>query len=210
MFSASELELVGAIIGDGHIHKSSKYYVGFTGNKLTDKEYFAKLGALIESVWKKKARIFESSGGLRIRLYSKDLVHRLITVFSLPFNSGKCYVVKIPKGVALDYSQAKHVLRGLVDTDGSVFVSKKPGVECYPSLEITTVSSVLAEQVREILLCAGFRVTNLRRHKSKLSTVVCYKICLYGKNNLKKWLGEIGFSNPVKLAKAQAALAHPF
>ncbi|GEM_PF-7017799 len=54
MYSVSELELVGAIIGDGHIHaKHPKYYFGLTGNLKDDKEYFSRLAALIKAVWGK-------------------------------------------------------------------------------------------------------------------------------------------------------------
>ncbi len=208
---SGELELVGAIIGDGHIHcKNSKYYFGLTGNKITDKLYFVKLAGLIKTVWKKETGVFESKGGLRIRVYSKAIVNRLINFFKIPFNSGKCYSVCIPENVILDFNLCKHVLRGITDTDGSVFVSDKKGAKNYPSLEITTVSQKLAFQIRQVLLENGFRVANLRKYKSKLATQFAFKICLYGRANLKKWVEQIGFSNPVKLGKAYAALGDPF
>ena len=207
MQSDSELELVGALIGDGHIHiKPPKYYFGITGNKVTDKEYFLKLVALIKTVWAKETKVFESSGGLRIRVYSKGIVLHLVKKFSLPFNSGKCYKVEIPENFSNDFSKTKHIIRGIADTDGSVFVSKKPGSPNYPSLEITTVSEKLALQIREILLCNGFNVANIRSYKSKLSNRLAYKVCLYGKSNLKKWVPEIGFSNTLKLGKALLAI----
>ena len=73
-------------------------------------------------------------------------------------------------------------------------------------MEITTVSEKLAFQIRQILVENGFRVANLRKYKSKLATTAAFKIGLYGKANLKKWVELIGFSNPVKLAKAVASL----
>ncbi|MEK6941920.1 MAG: hypothetical protein AABW85_03630, partial [archaeon] len=128
MFDSAELELVGAIIGDGHIHqKNSKYYFGLTGNKISDRLYFLKLAALIKYVWHKETKVFESKGGLRIRVYSKNIVGRLINVFKIPFNSGKCYSVSIPESVLSDFNLCRHVLRGIADTDGSVFVSDKKG-----------------------------------------------------------------------------------
>jgi len=207
MVSNGELELVGAIIGDGHIHKKHpKYYLGITGNTKTDYLYFAKLASLIEQEWNKKASVFESSGGLRIRIYSKALVEKLTTEFALPFNNGKCYSVSIPQKFVGNFGKAKHILRGIADTDGSVFVSRKPGCPRYPAIEITTVSKALAVQIRDILFRASFRVTKIRSHMSKLSTTPCYKVCLYGKKNLHKWIAEIGFSNPYKLGRAVQAL----
>jgi hypothetical protein len=133
-------------------------------------------------------------------------VEKLTLDYKLPCNDGKCYIVSIPKRFAKNFNLAKHVLRGIADTDGSVFVSDKPGAPNYPSIEITTVSKTLALQAREILLSAGFRVTNLHSNWSKLSTTETYKVCLYGKTNLKKWINEIGFSNPYKLQRAISAL----
>lgn len=207
MITDEELELIGVIIGDGHIHKKPpKYYFGITGNIKTDYSYFQKLASLITTVWNKNAKVFESSGGLRIRVYSRKIVEKLTNQFGLAFNESKCYSISIPLMFAGDYNSAKHILRGLVDTDGSVFVSDKPGYPNYPAIEITTVSKRLAWQVREILLRAGFRVTKLRSYLSKRSTVEAYKVCLYGKTNLKKWIKEIGFSNPYKLNRAISAL----
>ena len=206
MASNSELELIGAIIGDGHIHKKHpKYYFGITGNTKTDCLYFTKLASLIGRVWNKKARVFESSGGLRIRVYSRALVEKLTEEFALPFNDNKCYSVSIPENFARDFGKAKHILRGIADTDGSVFVSYKPGSPKYPAIEITTVSEKLSSQIKDILLKGGFRATRHISH-SKLETCDCYKVCLYGKANLKKWISEIGFSNPYKLGRAISAL----
>jgi len=207
MAEANELELIGAIIGDGHIHyKPPKYYFGLTGNKITDYNYFLHLSRLIESVWGKKVRVFESGRGLRIRVYSKQIVLKLINYFSLPFNKNKCYYVAIPKKYIYTFKSCKNIIRGIADTDGSVFISSKKGSTNYPSLEITTVSRNLAEQLREILLIEGFRVANLRSYKSKKSRGLAYKVCLYGKSNLKMWLDKIGFSNPHKYGKAIEAI----
>ena len=135
MFSDSELELVGAIIGDGHIHmKPPKYHFGLTGNKVSDREYFLKLAGLIEKVWHKKTNIFVSGGGLRIRVYSRAIVKRLTSFYGLPFNDGKCYRVSIPEFLIGNFKNLRHVIRGITDTDGSVFVSDKPGSPNYPSL----------------------------------------------------------------------------
>ena len=83
-----------------------------------------------------------------------------------------------------------------------LFVSKKPRVEKYPTMEITTSSPELAEQLREILLKQGFRVGNIRKSTSKLSKLPAYRVPLYGKENLRKWVKEIGFSNRYKLDRA--------
>jgi len=129
----------------------------------------------------------------------------------LPFNDAKCYAVSIPPRLSADFNISRHVIGGgIADTDGSVFTSDKKGSPNYPSIEITTVSRDLALQLHKILVAAGFRVANVRSYRSKLSTADCYKVGLYGKANLSKWVRDIGFGNPVKLEKALNALQQPF
>ncbi|MBU0635912.1 hypothetical protein KKE06_02700 [Candidatus Micrarchaeota archaeon] len=209
--SENECELVGAIIGDGHIYRGfGKYLVGVTGHRTNDAEYLKHLCTLIELEWGIKKKPFFRGGGLRIVFQSKPIVERLLGFFELPFGAKKCYTVVIPSVLRNDWKYSRHVLRGLVDTDGSVFVSKKPGIDRYPSLEITTVSKELASQTRNILLSQGFRAANLRFSYSRLSTRPAYKVALFGWKNLLKWFNEIGFSNPVKREKARAILVEKY
>ncbi|MBI4145910.1 LAGLIDADG family homing endonuclease [Candidatus Woesearchaeota archaeon] len=99
-------------------------------------------------------------------------------------------------------------MRGIVDTDGSIFVANKPRSPNYPSIEITTCSRKLAHQLKNILAHQGFRVANIWCDKpGKMSKLPCYKVPLNGRENVRKWLIEIGFSNPVKKMKALNALA---
>lgn len=209
IISSHECELIGAIIGDGHIHmKNSKYYVGITGHIKNDKDYFNKLSELIYKIWDKNPQIKNRAYGLRLRFYSKEIVLRLINKFELPFNYGKCYRVKIPKKIAKDWNLSKHTIRGIVDTDGSIFTANKPGSPNYPSIEITTTSKALARQLKELLEYRGFRVAKIWSYKSKTSKNQAYKVALNGRKNLKKWIEEIGFSNPYKLNRALKALTY--
>ena len=67
-----EAELLGALIGDGHISLASKSYViGFTGNIISDKKYFDYLSTLIQEVWGKKCFPRIGGRGLRIVICSK-------------------------------------------------------------------------------------------------------------------------------------------
>lgn len=206
-FDDSECELIGVIIGDGHIHnKPPNYYVGITGHIKNSKEYFKVLSKMIHQVWGKKINAREGSGGLRIIIYSKNIVLRLTDFFDLPYNSGKCFKVKIPEKLINDWDNVKHVIRGIVDTDGSVFVSNKPGSPNYPSIEITTSSKLLADQIKTILSKHGFRVAKIWSYKSNKNNNI-YKVPLNGRQNLKKWIDEIGFSNPNKMKVAIEALS---
>lgn len=196
-------ELIGALIGDGYIYKNKgKYQIGFVGSPKTDGKYFQYIKELILKEWKKEAKIKFRERGLRIVINSKEICNFLINELSIPHGEGKCEKVFIPEIILNEWNLAKNTIRGIADTDGSVFVAKKPGIEKYPSIEITTDSKVLAEQLKKILMENGFRVANIWKYRSKLSKRTTYKIALNGKENIKKWVNGIGFSNPYKLERA--------
>lgn len=194
-----ECELIGAIIGDGHIHTlNCKYVVGFTGHPVKDWSYFLYLQKLISEVWGLKPRVYVRSNGVRMRFNSKSVVKRLINYFELPCNKGKCLSVRIPRKIICDWWGVKEVIKGIFDTDGSVFTSNKPGASNYPSIEITASSKQLAFQLKKILERKGFKLAKVRNYKSKNSRNTTYKVPLYGFKNLEKWFAEIGSSNPTK------------
>lgn len=196
-------EIVGVLIGDGYIYrKKHKYQIGFVGNPITDKESFDNLKELILKEWGKNVEAKVRAGGLRLVFNSKEICKFLIDDLGMPHGKGKCEKVFIPRIIFENWDLAKCTIRGIMDSDGSIFVSKKPGVERYPTMEITTTSLNLANQLRVLLIQRGFRVGNIRSSLSKLSTMPAYKVCLYGKSNVKKWLDEIGFSNKYKENRA--------
>jgi hypothetical protein len=196
-------EIIGVLIGDGYIYmKNKKYQIGFVGNPKTDREMFEHLKELIFKEWNKDTEIKLRERGLRLVFNSKDICLFLTKDLGIPFGEGKCEKVVIPKIILDNWQFARCTIRGIMDSDGSVFASKKPGIERYPSMEITTTSLRLANQLRDILLERGFRVTKIRSALSKTSKRIAYRVCLYGKENIRKWLNEIGFSNLYKKNRA--------
>ena len=198
-------ELIGIIMGDGYIYTGHrKYQIGVVGSPKTDKAYFEKIKSLIWSEFGKKVEIKERERGLRINFYSKETVDLLVNYFKIP-SGRKSDKILVPDQISADWELTKHTIRGLVDTDGSVFVTKKPGILRYPSIELNTINQKLAIQLRELLIKRGFRVTKIWSHfplKGYKNAKRGYKVCLNGQNNLKKWINEIGFSNPYKLERA--------
>lgn len=196
-------EIIGILIGDGYIYRRNrKYQIGFVGNPKTDGELFNHLQELILKEWEKKTNIKIRERGLRLVFNSKRICSFLINDLKIPYGNEKYAKVIIPSEIFNDWNLAKYALRGIMDTDGTVFVSKKPGIEKYPTMEITTTSLILANQIREILLKQNFRVANIRKSISKLGKRMAYRVPLYGKNNLKMWLNKIGFSNKYKEKRA--------
>jgi len=196
-------EIVGIYLGDGYIYENKgKYQIGFVGSPKTDAELFKKLQKLIKKQWDKDVKFKIRERGLRMVFRLKQASDMLANELKLPFGKGKCEKIFIPQVILDNWNLLKYTIRGIMDTDGSVFVSKKPGVEKYPTMEITTTSIKLAEQLKDSLTKRGFRVGKIRISISKLSNLPAYRVALYGKENIRKWLKEIGFSNKYKRDRA--------
>jgi hypothetical protein len=155
---------------------------------------------MIFQEWKKVVKIKFRAGGLRIVFNSKEICEFLINELGMFHGKGKCWNVTIPQEIYEDWNLAKHTIRGIADTDGSVFVSKKPGIEKYPCIEITTTSKNIVNQIKTLLSKNGFRVTTRtdKRKNPNPNALPCYRISLNGQKNLKKWIEEISFTNPYK------------
>src|SRR3989344_2093014 len=161
-------ELIGALAGDGNIYrKNNKYRMGFTGNKITDKEYFEYLKKIIKEEWKKEANIIFRERGIQMVINSKDVCLYLTDELKIPYCVGKSLKITIPDQIKSDWNLTKCFIRGIMDTDGTVFAVRKPRVEKYPSIELTTISRELIFEIRSILENKGFRVSKIWRFISK-------------------------------------------
>jgi len=204
-------EITGNIIGDGCLyHSKYKRLVMMSGNIKDDKEFYEDMQKFIFELTGKEPKIKIHQRALRLIIQNKVFYEFFVEGLGMKYNGDKTYRVSIPQKITSNDVFVKACLRGIVDTDGSVFVAKKPGVPRYPSIEITTVSKNLAFQIEEILKKYGYRV-RLRFYDPKNSVQVrTYKLALNGWNMLKKWNDEIGFSHPIKKALAENILKEKF
>jgi len=196
-------EFVGVLMGDGYVYaKKGHYQIGVVGSPKTDVEYFEYLKKLILNEFGLTVKAKYRYRGLRMVFGSKEIVSFLCKDLGMVFGKDKSENTYIPSLILRDRKFVKSAIRGIVDTDGSVFVAKKPGSPKYPSIEITTASHILATQLRETLIGMGFRVAKIWGCLSKGSKRTVYRVPLNGKDNIKKWVNEIGFSNLYKLKRA--------
>ncbi len=84
------------------------------------------------------------------------------------------------------------VIRGIFDTDGSIFYTRKPCIEEYPTIEITSKSIVLLEQLKTILI----QKYNISSHIRKSDKA--YKLAIYGKTQVLRWVKYISSSRKRK------------
>lgn len=196
-------ELIGAIIGDGCIsYKPTihQYFVEIVGNITEEKDYFEHLKRIILQEFNLTVSIKIRERGLRLRIYSKKFVTFLVDDLKLIPNKEKCQNIFIPEIIFSNQSLLNYCLRGIADTDGSLFLANKGYRQNYPTIELSTTSIRLAEQIREGLskqFRIGFRSYKPGRFKR------IYRISLNGDNMVDKWVKEIGFSNRRNLNRYQ-------
>ncbi|MDE1833648.1 MAG: hypothetical protein KGH58_04490 [Candidatus Micrarchaeota archaeon] len=198
-------EIVGAVIGDGNLWTDGRRYrVEMTGHPELDRDYFVYLDNLLFKQFGKrpyKARVRDRA--LYMRLQQKS-AFELLTGLGIHAGRGKALAVEIPAAIReKGWEYAKHTLRGIMDTDGTVFFSKKTyKTKVYPTLEITTCSKKLAHQIAELLIQQNFRA-KLRVH-TRAGFNPEFKVALYGHRMISRWLNEIGFSNRKHINKLVA------
>lgn len=188
-------ELIGAIIGDGCIRykpEMNQYYLEIVGNKDEEKQYFDHLKNILKTEFNLDAHIKTRARGLRLKVYSKLFVEFLINELNLHYNKEKGQNIIIPKQIIQNSELLKYCIRGITDTDGSLFLSKKSHREDYPAIEISTTSKGLTLQLKEVL-SNKFRI-GFRTYQPK-GFLTIYRLSLNGEGMVDKWYNEIGFSN---------------
>lgn len=208
--SSDLAEEIGMHIGDGCLRfgkykKCTAYSYEFTSG--TDEEDYCLNYAmpLFYKLYSLKPSVVRAKHNNSIRLcYKSKRLFEFKKSLGLPV--GKKDYVEIPECV-LNSKYVFDCIRGLFDTDGCLHFQKKhKTVNYYPRLDITNKSEKLILQLDEILGGNGFTtsmILNTERYATNGTKCINSRIFLYGKNNLKKWLDLIGFSNPKNINKLQ-------
>jgi len=194
-------EFCGTIMGDGNLWSNNrKYEITITGNKIDDKEYFEYLYSFIDKNIKKNP-YYRIRGGIRLTIYSKKFYIFVNKDIGIPDRK-----LKRKSGIPLVIKQnelfIRRFIRGIFDTDGTVFTSDKPGSPNYPTLEISNSNLAMIRDIQYYLDKLGFRVHLRKTPKAE------YKLSMYGKNMLKKWKNLIDSSNPYKRKRIEYILEH--
>lgn len=185
-------ELIGIIIGDGCLLDYPKhriYGLEIGGNVDDELLFYFIISNFINLKFNKKPkisiRIRPKGKQLKLVVYSKEILNIFKYEHGLNFKN-KSYDAFIPEKY-LDWQYSKHIIKGIFETDGCLYFSKIKGNYSYPRLEIKSASKKLILQNNNILLDNGFRSHYRKSQKY-------YVVYLSGKEQLKKWENEIGFS----------------
>lgn len=186
-------EFIGALLGDGNIchYKKGKkvgvYQIKIAGDYLLDKDYHTKyLKRLCKVLFKLDAKeiIMSEKHGRFLSLSSKKLVEFLI---GEGFKAGDKIKnqVTIPSWIWNDRNCLRACVRGLIDTDGSIFQMSKRDSNLI-RISFTNYNKRLLNDTRNAFIALGFSPTKLIQNK---------RFFVSKQSEIRKYLKEVGFSN---------------
>jgi len=190
-------EFYGALLGDGCISKFKNYekkeicVICFSGNKSLDSFYLKYLRTKISE----KLGLYSYYYDYKNRnvcvlvIRNKSLSLKLANQYNFPvgLKYGKLTISK--RLLNLPWSIKKYILRGLFDTDGSIYAKKSEQYR-FPIISIASKDRNFLEQLNKLL-----------RSQKYPSYISSHNVCVRGIGNIKRWFGDIGSSNERNLNK---------
>lgn len=196
--SSNLAEFYGIMLGDGNLMNKRSYKIGtyqirIAGDSRHDKEYLHNyVKPLIEKLFNIKVKLYKDKKRNFITLVATS--KKLVEFLELKgFKAGNKIInqLEIPSWIREEASYLRVCLRGLYDTDGSVYklTNQNSHQICF-----TNYNKKLMNNVRESLLSFGINPSKVTKGRDLLITK---------KSELKKFLNEIGFKNSRHLDKVE-------
>jgi len=204
-------ELIGIMVGDGHIGKYIKkgenyqyvhYETEIYGNS-DELEYYENY---VNPIFKKcfniplRIRVLTTEKSVIARVSSKAIYFFFSKIIGIP-------QVKDKLGVPYCIQNSKDImkinfLRGYADADFCFTVKYKPNA--YPVIQGSSKSKQLILDCSKILIDLGIENNTLAErpyHKRTEKYYPCSRIYINGRKRTSKYLNLIGFSNKMKLKR---------
>ena len=180
-------ELVGIILGDGNLNRKNIRIVGNRNEYI----YYLYLKSLFQKVFDVDSVVgHDTKNSIKLTVYSVKISQYLISLGLKKGDKIKNKVV-IPKWIFENKNYTKSCLRGLFDTDGSIFTSSN-NTE-YNILWKMGVGSLLPQYIRKALLELNFHPTKIFSNGRKVS--------LCRKNEIIRFFNEIKPRNNIHLMR---------
>ena len=183
--SNSFAEILGVLNGDGHISNFSNEVCVVGDAK--EKDYLNYLKNLFENKFKISFNFFEEPTRIKLRTYSIILSNILVHKYHLP-KGNKLGRLKIPKQVFRSKKWMTSYIRGLFDTDGSIYKRRDKDMV----VEIISADERFLREVKRLLNNLGFNSGLSGKH-----------IYLYKKDEIIKFFNVVKPSNTKHLKKYQ-------
>lgn len=203
--SESLAEIFGIILGDGRIRwdpAGRHYQLDVILNWVDEKDYVLYVKDLIMKEFQyhpKISRQINEDGsigkGIYLTIYSKKIVHELISLGLIPGNKVENQI-KVPKWIMESKIYIIACLKGLFDTDGSIFpVMKENAIK----INFKNGSLPLVEDFKEMTELFEIKTSKISSY-SEISEITCessitYIVLIQARNQVKRFLDII---NPMK------------
>ena len=197
--------LMGFHLGDGHMRQyirsfgaleSTIFYDGHSINEYS--HYKQNICPLIKRLfnYRCKIKIIKDRNNLRIIIGSRTIVDFMHLQCGIPL--GPKMNINIPGIIKnADIRIKRAFLRGLADTDFSLTFKKRVKTGYYPVIDFQTNCKSLHEDTKSLLIDLDFKIVHNYRISKRYSKLHdSYYIQISGRNQLKKWMNEVGFSSP--------------
>ena len=207
----SELaEICGIHAGDGYLRNDGKRkeldISGSTEEQVYYEEYVIPLVRKVFNI-DIKGKFFPSRNTYGFVVRNKEIInffHKL----GFPYGN-KTLIVAVPDFVLNNKEFSYHFLRGLLDIDGHINFRKfygkykefKTKYANYPSIQFTSVSKTLIQQISLLIEKLGLTFNIYTRTPKRINENISYKITLNGIKNMEKWMEMIGSKNEIKLSR---------
>ena len=193
LFSAKLAEFIGIVLGDGGI---SKYQITITHHSVDDHLHGKYIQGLIEDLFLLKPGVRKVRGAQAVNIYISrvDLVRYFTNTLGLKVGNKVNNQVDIPDWIKDRLAYYKACVRGLIDTDGSVFIHRyrvNGKVYSYKKLEFCSHSEPLRRSVCSLLKEIGLHPRLTRGFGVRLDS----------KQDMQEYFHVIGTHNPKHLKR---------
>jgi len=180
-------ELVGIMLGDGNLQElrskgQTFYQLRIACHVRDDLDYYQNyIIPLLNDLFLIKASVYYEKHKAAVQVYtSKKVIIKFLIKKGLKPGNKIANGVTIPSWILKNDRFLKACVRGLIDTDGSIYLAGKWVQICFKNL-----NTVLLTDLRAALIKLGFYT----------SKITWNKIYISRKYDIQKYYKEIGFSN---------------
>jgi len=217
-------EFLGWYVGDGCISVGRYSEFTLTGDLSEEIDFYKRFvipsfNKIFSNILKKPVPLkkYKSNSVCGIYLFDKAFVNYLIIKYGL--KEGKKLNISLPNSIKRK-SEKIGFLRGLFDTDGSIyfgrsnFKPKKPSFcnkyHYKPRIKLGMISSIMIHQVHGLLTDLGIKSRIQKPYQKSKREKVFFSLVIDTDKDVLRFIDTIGFRNPKHSTKVDVWLKFGF